>query len=208
MKPVFLSIFILLSIETCSQITIKNISLLKPDTNVLIYGRENILSVSGTSSKVDLVSRLGNTMVAKGNNQFEIITQNLKTDTLSVFAGKNLLLKKAFSINDSFMLKVHVGNLTSDTATVTEILANRGLKVVVHPLYHIPNRIVSFAATFVTSPSDTLAKNIRTEGPFFSAEQEYYIKKLRKNSKLILDVRIMFPDSKLREYGPYFIFIK
>ncbi|MBV4356889.1 hypothetical protein [Pinibacter aurantiacus] len=209
MKLFLAYIILLFPLKTYSQVIIKNTSLVKPDTNALFYGPENMLAISGTSEKVALVSYRGNTIIAKGSNQFSVTTRNLKTDTLSVFSKKKLLLKKAFYIDTVFSITVHVGNILNDTATITEILANKGIKAVINCLYYRPYRIPGFFATFITSPSDTLAKNVWADGNLFSPEHQYYIKKLTKNSKIVLnDVRILFADSKARSIGPYFIFIK
>jgi hypothetical protein len=210
MKSIFLFISVLISRNTWSQVAIKNASLVKPDTNALVYWSENVLTVSGTSAKVNLISSVGNTIIATGNNQFSVHPRTLKTDTLSVFAGKNLLLKKAFFFDTTFSIKIHVGNISNDTATVNEILANKGLKVVVNSLHNSPPlRIIGFYTTFTGPSQDTLARHVPAEGNLFTIEQQTIIKRLARNSKIIFDyVVLRAPDSRDRAVGPYFIFVK
>ncbi|MDI3322121.1 hypothetical protein [Pinibacter soli] len=208
MKPSLVYIILLFSLKIYAQVSIKNTSLIKPDTNVLAYGSENILVVSGTSAKVDLVSRVGNAVTPTGSNQFAIRARNLNPDTLSVLSGKKLLLKKTFLIDTTFSIKVHVGNITNDTATVGEILANGGIKIVVNSLRNKPLSIVGFYTTFIGPASDTLAKLIQHNGNLFSSEQQTVIRGLTKNSKIMIDVVLRGSDSRDRAVGPYFIFVK
>ncbi|MDH7462467.1 hypothetical protein QEG73_14300 [Chitinophagaceae bacterium 26-R-25] len=209
MKPGLACIMLFFTLNTYSQVTIRNASLIKPDTNALVFKKENYLHVVGTSSKVNLTSRAGNLITDEGNNTFKIEVNSQKPDTLLVFANKKLLLKKSFFIDTPSGIKVQVGNIANDTATVAEILANRGLKVTSNSLYNLPVTIYSFGTTFITPSLDTLAKNLRTEGYFFSAEQQRFIKGLSKHSKIILeDIRLVAQDGRLRSIGPYFIYIK
>jgi hypothetical protein len=188
----------------------KNTSLVIADTNVLFRNMDNWIKISGISTKVNLISKNGNSISSYDSNRFMVIPRTLKPDTLMIHVGKKLLLKRLFSIDTLPKLTIQLGNIQNDTATVSEVLANKGLRAIFKgSLYYFPIRIVSFRTTFIGPGADTLNTNAKSEGNMLSKEQESIIKQLKTNSKILFhEIRAVTPNSKPRELYPFSITIK
>jgi hypothetical protein len=209
MKLIFLNL-LLFTFSIChSQIDLKNISL-KQDTNVLYYQTDNWLKISGTSEKINVISKAGNLINADNQNQFLIIPSSLKNDTLIVFSGKKIILKKIFSIDTLSEIVFHIGAIKKDTATVAEILANRGLMTnLKRGYYRFPMRILSFSLTLIKPGADTILKDGITEGNILSKIQQDLIRQLPSNSKLVFqDIAVVTPNSRIRAFPGFTITTK
>jgi hypothetical protein len=207
MKPGLVCIILFLSLKSYSQVTIKNTSLIKPDTNALIYDVENYLNVAGSSSKVNLVSSAGNAITDEGNNRFKVDVNSKKPETLLVFSGKKLLLEKNFFIDTSSNIKVQLGNIASDTATIAEILANRGLRVTTNSLYNASLRVLSFRINLISPSSGILYTSDRIEGNLLTTEQQNHIKSLTPNCKIVFE-NVIVSFCWRREMLPFAIVVK
>ncbi len=209
MKYAFFLLFFIISIEVRSQITMKNTSLVS-DTNLLFQNMDNWIKISGTNNKVTIISSNQSIISAYDSNKFIVIPKTMKPDTLLVYSNKKLLLKKIFSIDTLPKLIIQIGNIQKDTATTSEIIANKGLRVIYKgSLYYFPVRIISFRTSFVMPWLDTLATRIKVEGNMFSKQQETLIKQLKINSKIIFDeIRVVTPSSRVRELWPLIMTIK
>lgn len=209
MKYAIILFFFFISIETRSQVTMKNTSLVT-DTNLLYQNMDNWIQVSGINTEVTLISRNQSIVSAYDNNKFIVIPKTMRSDTLLVYSGKRLLFKKNFSIDTLPNLTIQIGNIQKDTATTNDILANKGLSVIFRgSLYYFPVQIVSFRTSFVMPELDTLATRIKVEGNMFSKQQETIIKQLKVNSKIIFDeIRVVSRGSTTRTLWPFIMIIK
>ncbi len=204
----FLLIF--LNAPSYAQVTIQNISITKPDTNILYHKVENRIKVSGTKEKINLISKNGSRITNYDSNLFAIIPNTWKPDTLMVFAGKKILLEKEYIVHNLPEITIQLGNIRDTAATVSEIIANKGLRVLFkESLYNSPAQVRSFSTTIVGADSDTLSFNLGTNGNLFSMEQETIIKKLKPNSKIHFDdILAVGTDSRTRRLHPFTITIK
>lgn len=197
--------------QVYSQVTIKNLSLVKPDSNILFYPIDNKLKVSGTNQKTHIISKNGSTISAYDSNTFRIIPKTLRPDTLLVYAGKELLLKKIFTVDTIPNPSLQLGYIQNDTATIQEILANKVLHAMFKgSLLYDPIRILSFSTTFIGPDDSTLNIYIPPiEGNMLSEEQVAIIKQLKKNSKIQFDAIIaMTSNPKPRRLAPFAITIR
>ncbi len=192
-----------------SQITIRNMSLVKPDTNVLFKQIDNKIKVLGTSQKVRIVSQNGSGISSYDSNTFVIIPKTLTPDTLTLYDGQTLLLKKIFTIDTLPELSVCLGNIQGDTATISEVMANKALTAAFRgSLYYSPIRIISFTSLFTGPASDLLDYMITIQGNMLSKEQEAIIKQLKKGSTIYFDnILAVSADSKTRRLSPFTITI-
>lgn len=197
--------------QVYSQVTIKNMSSARPDSNILFHPIQNMINVSGTTQKTHIISKNGSTISSFDSNTFRVMPKSLKPDTLLVYAGKELLLKKIFTIDTIPDPTIQLGYIQHESATVREILANKVLNASMKgSLFYDPIRILSFSTTFIGPEGDTL--NIFTpsvEGNMLSDEQAAIIKQLKKGSKIVFEAIITFTyNAKPRRLAPFAITIK
>ena len=197
-------------LQVYSQVTIRNMSLVKPDANILYKHQKNIIKVLGTKQQTHLVSKNGSTLSTYDGNTFIVTPKTLMPDTLLIFAGKELLLKQIFTIDTMPDPSIQLGHIQHDSATVREILANKVLHATFKgSLFFDPIQILSFSTTFIGPDDDTLNIYIPPiEGNTLSKELEAIIKQLKKRSKIVFDVIISITSNpKARRLAPYSITI-
>lgn len=192
--------------------TIKNMSLVKPDSNILFYPIDNKIQVLGTNQKTHIISKNGSTITSYDSNTFRVTPKTLKPDTLLVYAGKELLLKKIFIVDTIPNPGIQLGYIQHDTATVQEILANKVLHAMFKgSLLNDPIQVLGFSTTFIGPDDDMLNIYIPPiEGNMLSEEQLAIIKQLKKNSKILFDDIIIAITSnpKKRRLAPFAITIR
>ena len=204
-----LTVFIFLKVY--SQVTIKNMSLLRPASNILFCLIDNKLKVSGTNQKTRIISKNGSTISSYDSNTFSVKPKTLRPDTLLVYAGKELLLKKIFTVDTIPNPSIQLGYIQNDTATVMEILANKVLYASFKgSLLNDPIRILGFSTTFIGPDDDMLNIYIPPiEGNVLSEEQVTIIKQLKQNSKIQFDTIIAITSNpKPRRLAPFTITIR
>jgi len=204
-----LPVFVL--VQVYSQVTVKNMSLVRPDSNILLASIDNRIKVSGTNQKTHIISKNGSTISTYDSNTFRVVPKTLRPDTLLVYAGKELLLKKIFTVDTIPNPSIQFGYIQHDTATVREILANKVLHAMFKgSLLNDPIRILGFSTTFIGPDADTLNIFIPPiEGNMLSEDQVAIIKQLKKNSKIVFDAIIAInSDSKARRLAPFAITIR
>jgi hypothetical protein len=202
-------ILLFTSLQTFAQVAIKNMSLIKPDTNILIQHMDNKIQVLGINQKAYLTSKNGASISTYDNNTFVIKPKTLMPDTFLVYAGEKLLLKKVFFIDTLPEIKIQLGAIQGDTATVSEILANKAVMAVLKgSLYYFPIRILSFTTTFMYPAGEMQTHFISTQGNTLSPEQIAIIKNLHKNSKILFDdILAVAADARTRRLKPFYITI-
>lgn len=210
MKPLISTILLLIYFQTNAQVTISNMSLVKPDSNILFQLMDNKIKVLGTNQKADIVSQNGAHIASYDSNTFIINPGTLTHDTILVYAGKKLLLKKIFTIDTLPELSIQLGNIQGDTATTNEIIANKILIAIFKgSLYNNPIRVISFTTTFIGPDAEMQDNIITTQGNLLSNEQVAIIKQLKKNSKILFDdILAVGSESKTRRLSPFTITIR
>jgi len=203
------SFFILFAAQQIfCQISIKNTSL-TIDTNIIYHKVDNYLEISGSSQNLTLLSSKGNEVTSYNINKFKVHPISLGADTLLVYAGKKLLLRKRFLVDTLSTFKVQLGNIRKDTASTPEILANGGLRIgPVGSFYKNTFHIVSFITSFLGPNGEALAPDIRTDGNLLSTEQKQVIKILKRNDRISFTIIVIGPDGRRRELPPYIMVIK
>jgi hypothetical protein len=203
-------ILLFISFQSFAQVAIKNMSLIKPDTNILIQDMDNRIQVLGTNQKAYLTSKNGANISSYDSNSFVIKPTSLISDTLFVYAREKLILKKVFFVDTLPELKIQLGTLQGDTATKSEILANKAVMAVLKgSLYYFPIRILSFTTTFIYPAGEMQSHFISIQGNTLSPEQKAIIKKLPKNSSILFDeILAIGADARTRRLQPFYITIR
>ncbi|MFT3932209.1 MAG: GldM family protein [Chitinophagaceae bacterium] len=194
-----------------AQVSIKNSTLIQPDSNVLFLGIENEIAISAPNNvKLTLISESVTEISSYSNNNFRITPLKFEPDILKVYAGKKLLYQKKYLVDTLAGSFVQLGGLDRDTATINEILSNRGLRCAnKNKLFRIPFHVVAFYIAGIDSKADTLFQKIPADGNLISKEQEIAIRKLTKNCKLIFEsIKVIAPGAKTRILDPIVITIK
>lgn len=110
---------------------------------------------------------------------------------------------------DSVQAFARLGNITKDTVSTNEIIANRGLRVILKG-YPAGFKVVvlSFSITTVKN-MDTIAANIMTTDNFLSTLQIQELRKLNKSGKVIFhSIRATGVSSRIRELPPFSLIIR
>lgn len=185
-------------------------SLISPDSNILIYQMENRIQVAGTNQKTCLTAKNGAGKTPYDSNTYIIKPKSLVPDTLYVYAGEKLLLKKIFRVDTLPELKIQLGSIQDDTATISEMLANKVVMAVFkNSLYYLPIRILSFTTTFIDAPSHMQPNFISVRGNTLSTEQIAIIKTLQQNNKILFeDILAETPDGRTRRLSSFYITIR
>lgn len=111
---------------------------------------------------------------------------------------------------DSTDIIVKVGNIIKDTASTNEIIANRGLRII---LKGYPKdfkiAVLGFCITTINNNSDTLAVNVGANGNFLSKDQIQELKKLHGYGKIIFhSIRAAGVSGKVRELPPFSLTVR
>jgi hypothetical protein len=193
------------------QISIKNINSISPDSNILFKDVDNRLKISTNGLKgIRLISNNDNNITSTYDNDFIIIPRSSQPDTLKIFSGKRLLLVRRYLIETVSVPSVRLGSIQSDTASVNEILANRGLRFITNKqLYNFQYRVFYFSTSFLNQNLDTVATTISSDGNLLSKEQQTIIKIQVPNSRVIFhNITVGGPGMKLRQFAPFYIVIR
>lgn len=194
-----------------AQVKLINLSLTKPDSNVLFLDVDNRLKVTGTAAgPLTLASTNGIGFDALPDNEFICRTHVLQPTIVKVFQKNKLIYEKNYRVDSIQRFRIQVGGIRSDTASVTEIIANKGLITInENPLFKSPFTVVGFQITGTTSMGDTLFQKIASDANIFSVDQAINIRRLKKFNKLVFhDTRVIGPGSRIRVLDPFTILIR
>jgi hypothetical protein len=111
---------------------------------------------------------------------------------------------------DSTEIIVRVGNIIKDTASTNEIIANRGLRII---LKGYPGdfkiAVLSFDITTVNKNRDTLAANVGARGNFLSKDQITELRKLNGSGKITFhSIRAVGVSGTVRELPPFSLIVR
>lgn len=112
--------------------------------------------------------------------------------------------------SDSARIIVRVGNITRDTVSTNEIIANKGLTIISKG-YPSDFRIVvlHFAITTINKKGDTLAVNVGTSGKLLSTEQIRELHRLNGFGKVIFHgINAVGGSARVRELSPISLIIR
>jgi hypothetical protein len=112
--------------------------------------------------------------------------------------------------SDSTEIIVRVGNISRDTASTNEIIANRGLRIISKG-YPSDFRIVllRFAITTINRNGDTIAVNVGTSGNLLSTEQIRELHRLNGFGKVIFHgIHAVAGSARVRELSPVSLIIR
>jgi hypothetical protein len=126
-----------------------------------------------------------------------------------IYSGKKLLYQKRFEVDTTRALKVQLGNLVRDTASVTDIIINRGLILKNTTLYKVYLQVLSFKTSFLGPNSEAIAPDIPTDGNLLTPAQINTIKTLKRGQRIEFNhILVGGADARRREYAPFSIVIK
>jgi hypothetical protein len=111
---------------------------------------------------------------------------------------------------DSTVVTVRLGNIIKDTASTNEIIANRGLRII---LKGYPSgfkaAVLGFDITTVNQNRDTIAVNVSTSGNLLSKDQIHELKKLNGYGKVIFHrIRAVGGSGSVRELPPFSLTVR
>ena len=196
--------------KASGQIKLVNLTLTKPDSNILFLDIENRLKVFNAGSERFSLQSDNGQISTLPDNEFLLTPSVFKQTVVRLYQGKKLVSEKKYKIDSLKHFKVRLGSIKSDSASVPEILANKGLRVINgNELFLTQFIVISFQAVGVSLQGDTLFHPTTADGHFLSDEQVYSIKRLTRTDRLTFQRLVIGgPGTKSRTLNPFTIIIR
>jgi len=196
-----------------AQIDFQNVSLTKPDMQILYCeGLENRIQITGADGVHSLI-------LTASEGTVNIIEENLfgvrlfpeTSDTLKLYRNGKLILSKIYDSKKLGEFIAQLGSITTGRATIQEIIFNPVIHIVTIPesYYNHQFRVISFIAEMVTQSGDTIQSFEQGAGNRLTEEHFSAIKKLKIGQKLVLHhITATCPGCSLRRFPPIEIEIR
>lgn len=193
---------------TTAQTSIKNISLTRPDTNLLYIGMRNVLSISGVDLKRCEVTATNSKIDTTGGIISIIPQYEEKYDTLTVISKNKVLIKKNYIILKLPNIDFKISN-SRDSVIIKEVLISFPYMSAFLPycLFKHSYRITSFDLKIQrTNQREIFYKAISNK---YTREMIDEIKSLKSGDKLFFNNIICgCPDCAQRNLGSRTIRLK
>lgn len=195
-----------------AQIALKNLSLKHPDSSLLYIGASNCIKIVGLKdlNHLELKAKKGTVSTFENGDFFVKEVSNKLRDTLILYQDKKILLSKIYEIKYISDPIAQLGYITTEYATVNQILLNTKLSVVLPncDLKHYLS-ITSFELSLYSSKNVLLANWEYTSSNELSPIQIEEIKKLHSGAKLKFEnLKARSPDCIPRALNDLTITIK
>lgn len=192
------------------QISFINKTAISGDSMVLIQGIENQIEIIHPPVKFQLKSKFFTTTLTKNPNTFLIFPNKLGVDTLFLLQKNNVLLAKAFFIVQPAEVKAQWGAITSLTTSVAEIIANKGMVMLIPNCHCAPRATIGFFKIKIYSRGVSEQNNLfLVAGNLLPNEAVIQIKHLIKGDKIVFfDIQTKDFDSQPRRLLPFSLTIK
>jgi len=210
MRPI-LSLMLALAAMMChAQVDLINRTVIRRDSSFIFEGMTNELVVTGTAARNwQLKARNAGIWPTDSSRVFAVRSYRIGADTFSLLQNGKVVLKKVFNVISSGNPVLRWGTLKTDTATTTEIIANKRMVMLLPGADHCPCRIVSFEIGFITAQSIERTNISRIEGNVLTPEAAGQISKLIHGDKVVFGpVRVNAFDGRTREIPGFTIVIK
>lgn len=159
-KYLFLVSLFLLPGSSFSQLDLINTSLTDPHKNILYLGIENVIQIIGLDHDDSLRIESSSSKVFRSDWRGEhyriVMPVDRSLDTLLVYGNNVLLLRKVFEVHRLSDPIAQLGNITRSSATVSEILQDPTLSVVIPDCFYDHTfRVLGFEV-YVIQAFDTM----------------------------------------------------
>ncbi len=143
-----------------AQVGMKNMSLKHPDSALLYIGVQNYIEISGLDNYTNLeLKSSSGTVYPSEDGKFYLMVRRQGADTVMLFQNRKLIFTKIYKIKFIADPKTQLGYVTEKTATVSQILQNTKLYVVLPGSdYKHPFHIQSFELILI-NPQNVLINN-------------------------------------------------
>jgi hypothetical protein len=195
------SLLFFLPLLTTGQLRIINPRLFNPDSAYLYIGVPNTLKITGAGKGSSMQLKGDGVTIQKGyvENEFTVLAPSAGTSTIKIYKNGKCIHTKIYQVSRIPDPVVSLGKNTSRLLTVTEILADPSLYLVL-PGCHLDARfsIISFSALFIRTGTDNVMSEA-SDGNRMSAGQLNVVKTLVPGDKIIFDdIKVQGPDSRTR----------
>ena len=171
-----------------AQLVLTNSSIQQPEKRILIAGQDNKLMLSGLDAGVTYTihSTAADIPVSADGSFILHPNYQMSADTVEVFANDELVQTAYFSVDFMSRLMVRLGSITSDHATVGEILEAAAMVPVPAEMFVRTDHIEFFDLMLTTADGEVKYSIDKIEGDHFTAEQIDAINHLNPGDKLIV----------------------
>ena len=199
------------ALSCCAQIDIINRTVTRRDSSFVFANMQNLVVITGTQ-KATFELKANHAQIKHADSAwlFMVETSRLGEDTFFIIRNKTLILTKIFKVIPEPPIKVRWGILQKDTATITEVIANRRMIMWMPGCNYCPGcRVFGFNIGFTTDNLAAKNKAIRIEGSELTENAANLISKLGHGDKVNFSFIVVGAfDARLREYPPFTIVIK
>jgi hypothetical protein len=173
--------------KSFSQTNIINATLVSPDSSVLYIGIINTIEITNTKNPFFEIRAAKSKLSSTPHPyRFEIRPYGLWTDTVFIFDGNDVSLKKAFTIVPIPPVEARLGTLRGDEATAEEISINGWLVLSIPNCKCTTSYVVSsFEVEFESETIDE--EPIKMEGDRVNVKAKKIIRTLKAGDTVYFD---------------------
>lgn len=201
MKPLITILLLSCVFQMTAQVKIRNLSLSKPDTNLLYYGIENKISIEGISKDSYSIS-LSNAHIDTSSGLY--ILRPKSADSIVKFEIhilKGKTISKSFKIKKIPDLSYMVAGTTSIVISKETLLQFPKVELVLPGSYYIlPDyRIYSMDVAIARKNEDLFPVSMYGSSGYFSVQLISEIKRMHSGDKIYLEnIKCGCPDCRVR----------
>jgi len=179
-----------------AQVDIINQNLVDDAPDILYFGTDNHLVVSGHNGRnIKLTVDGGSVSVRDEGFNVKVIKPG--SVSVEVYNGNQEIIKQKFSVHRVSNPVVHLGSIKDSKASVTEILKNAFLVIRLPGCYYKHDlKVISFDLVI---SNRVVIKVIKGKGYIFNHDMKEAIQKLKPGNKLFFEnIRVRGSDSITR----------
>jgi hypothetical protein len=211
MRYIFYILFILAACRSHAQSDLINRTVLRRDSNFLFRDEYNeLVIVPYTPGKWQLTARFADVQKTDSPWLFIVQTMQKGTDTLRLLRNGVTVAQKLFRVIETPDLVLRLGVIRKDSATVSEVLANKKI------VGFVPGcdckwgiRIICFELELITNVFPGWKKAHKIDGNMLTPETTELIRQLKSGDKIIFkELRVITRNSRVRVHPGFTITIR
>ena len=209
MKSIILFMALLLPHILFAQVSIRNTSLIKPDTNLLYIGHEQMFSITGAPKNAVLKHSQSQYAFKQNGNEYAVVPTGIGFDTLQIVDGKKVIFEKAYALLPLQMPKIYVSNSTDTILSKDRLLMIPSLTIqAVGCQFDFKTIVRRYAVTIFRN--EIALDSFELTSSDFSQQLIQVLKKLKPGDKVHFEnIRAAWnPDYTIRAFGDKTITIR
>ena len=202
MKSIILFAALLLPQILFAQVSIRNTSLINPDSNLLYIGHEQFISVTGIPKSAVLKHSQSKYAFKKNSDLYAVVPTGIGFDTLQIVDGKQVIFEKVYALVPLQMPKIYVSNSTDSILSKDRMLMIPNLTIqAVGCQFDFKTIVRRYAVTLFRN--EIALDSFELTSSDFSQQFIQALKKLKPGDKVQFEnIRAAWnPDYTIRAFG-------